>query len=228
VGYFYFFLLILSAFPLVGWDVDEIESWINQKREMDGLNRLVGENALCDSAELYSEELMERGMLIHRDREGRGPLERYARAGGTALAAGEILGTCSYDSPSEELFNAWWNSPTHREQILNPRWNCIGIALKEQGGVLVAVVEFSSSLLSEYSFRAEKGGVLFSFHPVPGYSMLSFRYVLERKLVIWEEGGKESFFLGKENFPLLFEVSVPEDSQAFKGSNRFVLTSIPE
>ncbi|MDC7221274.1 MAG: CAP domain-containing protein [Spirochaetales bacterium] len=215
-------LLVFLPFSLFAIEKKDVENWINNTRSEEGLNPLVFEDSLTQSAEKYIVELSAKRFLSHRDEEGGGPLDRYKASGGSALAVGEILGTCEVKAPKEELFEAWWNSPSHREQILDPRWNCMGIALWENGEVLIGVVEFSSSLLSSYSLDDVEGAYLFSFKPI-SESPLVFTEPLGGGGWTWTREVGDSRYYFEGDFPLLIELKAEEG----RGGNRFLFMQPP-
>ena len=221
-----FFLMFLLSLPLFCGDRDYIESWINDRRAEAGLNPLEREESLRISALSYARELSDRGILTHRDRENRGPWERYGLAGGTALSAGEILGTSSAGVSLDEILSAWWESPPHREQILNPRWNCLGIGISEKDNIRIAAVEFSSSLIREYCLSEQEKGFFLEFTPLSGLDALDFSNVLAEKSFSWTAGEGRSLFLGENPFPLFLEVSAGGEPAQWQG-NRIVLYQKP-
>ncbi|MDC7223030.1 MAG: CAP domain-containing protein [Spirochaetales bacterium] len=218
---------MFPVLPLFSLDEETIGQWINDVRVEQGLNRLMLEDSLVQCSDFYAGELRERGFLSHRDEREGGPLERYKRAGGTALAVGEILGTTSSDAPESELLEAWWESSSHRAQIINPKWTCMGISLDVREGVIIAVVEFSSSLLTEYRFVGGEEKVLFLFKALPDQDHLEFSFPLEDRLLLWERGEEGMLEFSVNDFPLLMEVEVHEGRVNQKRGNRFLLTLPP-
>ena len=216
-------LIMFVCFPLTAVDEEEILRWINGCRESEGLNPLTEETFLVSSARSYASELQERGILTHRDRFGQGPRDRYVVFGGSALAAGEILGTCAGDAPFDELAEAWWTSDTHREQIMNTRWTCIGIGMEEKEGVLIACVEFSSSLLTDSRLIWRDDRAEFCFVPVPETAQLIFTDSISGGQDVWRRGEETILSLEKDRFPLLWEVRNPDDPIPQRG-NRLILT----
>lgn len=216
-------LWLLLLTPLCALEEGEIAAWINARRMEGGLNALEREGALERSARSYGAELIGRGLLTHRDREGQGPGDRYSLMGGTALAAGEILGTCSSDSPPALLEEAWWNSPEHRKQILDPRWTCLGVGWAEREGVLIVCVEFSSSLLTEYSMDEEGESLSFRFTPLAGADKLIFTERLTGQTLDWERGKEPFFLLDRSLLPALLEIRGTGEYGTRGRGNRMIL-----
>ena len=219
-------LLPVLSFPLFCRDSDYIASWINDRRAEAGLSPLEEEETLRTGALSYARELSERGIITHRDRDNRGPWERYSLAGGTALAAGEILGTSSAGNPLDDILEAWWESPTHREQILNPRWNCLGIGISEKDNIRIAAVEFSSALIRDYHISEREQGFFLEFTTLSGLESLVFINILAGESLRWTAGKGPSLFLGPNPFPLFLEVSAGGETVQWQG-NRIVLYQSP-
>jgi len=117
---------------------------INNYRTDQGLNSLVIEDSLSITAHKYALELIEEGRLNHIDNNGGRVLNRYRASGGTAVKAGEILGT---STDLQHIFDAWKESPSHNRLMKNDKWQRIGSAVIEDQGNLVALVLFSNSLV---------------------------------------------------------------------------------
>ena len=143
---FIFITLNLSLFS----NEPDLISQINDYRISNGLDELIIEEKLMETALQYARVLAEEKRISHVDQEGGRVLNRYRAAGGTAVAAGEILGT----SPETELiFEAWKESDSHRELILDPKWYRIGGALAKEGEQVIAVILFSNSQIDELFYK---------------------------------------------------------------------------
>jgi uncharacterized protein YkwD len=46
---------------------------------------------------------------------------------------------------AKDIVNAWLNSPSHRENILDPEWDSIGIGIARSSNHIVVVQLFCSS-----------------------------------------------------------------------------------
>ena len=131
-------------------------SLINEYRKNNDLQTLIVENTLNNTASEYAEVLLNSGSLSHIDRNGNRVLDRYRLEGGTAVQAGEILGSSSELS---DIFEAWKISIPHNMMMMDSKWLRIGSAVLERDGVYVAVVLFSGSSLSSYRFVPEEKSV---------------------------------------------------------------------
>lgn len=98
----------------------------NQTRTQNGLSPLANNQQLHSAALLKGEDMSERNYFSHFAPDGTTPWHWFAKAGYTFLFAGENL-AINFRS-SDEVTRAWMASPKHRENILDPRYEDIGIA----------------------------------------------------------------------------------------------------
>ncbi len=78
------------------------------------------------AAELKANDMATKGYFAHNTPDGKTPWYWLEQAGYQYLYAGENLAVNFLDS--EEVQNAWMNSPTHKSNIINPKFTEIGIA----------------------------------------------------------------------------------------------------
>jgi hypothetical protein len=142
--------LVFTVNPLFSVDFN-FTAKVNEYRNERGLTSLFIEENLNRTAEKYAQVLIEEGKISHIDKSGRRVLQRYYDEGGTAVMAGEILGTAKN---LNEIFTAWKNSETHNRLLLDPKWNRIGFSFLEKNGVYVGVMLFSTSLIDGYTIIA--------------------------------------------------------------------------
>ena len=116
---------------------------VNRERAMRGLAELGWNNSLAASARQHAEEMAERNAISHQFPGEADVASRAVQAGArfTALAENVALGP----TPSE-LHQEWMNSAPHRENMLDPNLNAIGIAVVARGGELFAVQDFSRAV----------------------------------------------------------------------------------
>lgn len=97
-------------------------SMINSQRSNAGLGSVQNSSTLAGIARGYSRSMAENGFFSHGDVWGR------VNASGSFSAIGEILyaGSGAYNSASSAI-STWLDSPTHREQMLNPIYTLAGI-----------------------------------------------------------------------------------------------------
>lgn len=119
--------------PSAGPDADlaaarqEMLALINAERAQEGLSPLRLSDQLCQAAQLRAQELVQRLTPDHKRPDGRECFTvlddmgiRY-RAAGENIAAGQ--------SSVEAVTNDWFNSPGHRQNLMNPSFGQIGIGL---------------------------------------------------------------------------------------------------
>jgi uncharacterized protein YkwD len=123
---------------------------INAERRARGIREVSGERRLRSAAERHASDMVRRGYFAHRS-PGGGDLRDRLRAagyGGRARAwwAGEILawGTAHRSTP-EAVVTAWLASPPHRDVMLDPRFDEVGVGVEpgtprsaREGGITVA------------------------------------------------------------------------------------------
>jgi hypothetical protein len=101
--------------------------FLNSERRAQGLPPL-SENPILDrSAYLKAKDILEKDYFSHRSPEGISPWYWFKVSGYDYQFAGENLAIGFLDS--KEVHDAWMASPTHRQNILNPNYKEIGIAV---------------------------------------------------------------------------------------------------
>lgn len=113
---------------------------VNQARNGAGLPSLTVDPRLTDLARRYSREMVDYGFFGHESPVSGGLQQRISASGITGWSlAGENLAK----APSTETaFQALMNSPSHRQNILRPEFNCIGIGVVEGRDGLYITQEF--------------------------------------------------------------------------------------
>jgi len=143
-------LLFLIAITNLGFSsacknevvLDETElaflNCINDARIENNLNPLSPNNRLMEFAKSRCEDMVARSYFSHYTPEGKRP--KYY------LPIGEILGRAkpsSFGTP-ERFLDAWLNSQSHKEVILNPNYKNIGIGIIDDNGIKIVTIIFSS------------------------------------------------------------------------------------
>lgn len=109
-----------------------LEKFVNQGREALGLSPLIENHKLNEAAMLKAQDMMQKGYFSHQSPDGVTPWFWFNAAGYNYNYAGENLAIGFIDS--KEVYNAWYNSISHRENILNPNYKEIGTAILEGFG----------------------------------------------------------------------------------------------
>jgi Cysteine-rich secretory protein family len=117
----------------------------NAERAQRGLQPLHWDRALYEAASYHAEQMAERESISHRYE---GEPELMAR-GQQAGARFSVISENVAEAPSAVMIqDAWMNSEKHRENLLDPRVDSIGIRVIGRGDRLYAVEDFDRSVTS--------------------------------------------------------------------------------
>ena len=152
--YFLLFALLRISFDLVGIyrpgvlgttsqiTAEKIIEDTNVERQKAGFSPVVANAALSQAAREKAANMFAENYWAHYSPSGRDPWGFIKGAGYKFSYAGENLARNFSDS--EGVVVAWMNSPTHRETLLNPNYQEIGIAVEDgilQGQQTTLVVQ---------------------------------------------------------------------------------------
>lgn len=121
----------------------------NQKRQQAGLSRLKTNPQLSDAARRKAANMFAKDYWAHNAPDGTKPWKFILAAGYNYLHAGENLARDF--SNAESVVEAWMNSPTHRDNLLSPRYQDIGVAVVDgrlSGTETTLVVQMFGTLLA--------------------------------------------------------------------------------
>lgn len=124
-----------------------LEKLANETRQAMGLNSLKENQTLNKAAQMKAEDMVKNQYFSHTSPTGLSPWYWFSKAGYTYKYAGENLAIGFFES--RDVFNAWLNSPSHKENLLNPNYKEIGTAvLPGFGGnnTIVVVQLFGASV----------------------------------------------------------------------------------
>lgn len=124
----------------------------NEKRVTAGDRQLVLNDELSRAAAAKAKDMFAKQYWAHTAPDGTDPWSFIINTGYNYLFAGENLARDFGDSRS--VVSAWMNSPSHKENLLNPRYQEVGFAVvngKYNGYETTLVVQM---------FGAKPGGVL--------------------------------------------------------------------
>ena len=157
--YYLLFLLILKIFvfaslihlPNTVFFADISQSSLirltNQERELIGISSLKENELLNQAAYLKAQDMMNQDYFSHESPAGITPWYWFEQVGYNYSTAGENLGIGFLDS--EEIYLAWDNSPSHKDNLLNTKYEDIGIAVLSgnfDGEQTTVVVQFFGCL----------------------------------------------------------------------------------
>ena len=128
-----FFILSLfflhTSVALAEISVSELNSLSNNERASNSLGALSTSEALTRSAQMKADDMASKSYFEHMSPEGKNFFYWIDQAGYSYSMAGENLAI--YFAESEDVVEAWMNSPTHRENILRQGFSQVGTALAE-------------------------------------------------------------------------------------------------
>jgi uncharacterized protein YkwD len=118
----------------------ELLTYLNEERSNYGLNTVEIRDDLNSLAQAHSDDMKNRNFFSHFNPEGLSPNERRINAG-INTEVGENLA----HAPTVYFgHKALMRSAIHRENILNPNWDSVGIGISlDENGYLLITEEFS-------------------------------------------------------------------------------------
>lgn len=123
--------------------------WTNTDRALNGLSPLKENEKLKIAAEAKLNDMFSKQYFDHISPEGFAPADLMKNAGYEFIASGENLAMGNFED-EKKLVEAWMNSPGHRANILNPRFEEIGVAVAKgifkNKEIWLAVQEFGLPL----------------------------------------------------------------------------------
>lgn len=147
---------------LIGTIYPEVVTLLsNEERGKAHLGNLKVSTELTLAAEKKAEDMISRGYFAHFTPDGRAPWDFIKESGYEYEYAGENLAINF--SESEDVTEAWMNSPTHRANILNNHYTEIGVAAikgKVDGKESVFVVQMFGSPKSKSFSKAIAEAIL--------------------------------------------------------------------
>lgn len=157
--YYLVFLLVLKLvvfvvlvhFPNTSFFADISHSRLirltNEERGLIGVTSLRENQLLNQAAYLKAQDMMDQSYFSHQSPSGITPWYWFEKVGYDYKVAGENLGIGFIDS--EEIYLAWDNSPSHKANLVNPKYEDIGIAVLKgdfDGNQTTLVVQLFGSL----------------------------------------------------------------------------------
>jgi uncharacterized protein YkwD len=123
----------------------EIFARANEARVQAGAGRLEWDPALAAAALYHCRRMVSEGPIAHRYGGEPDLSERAAQAG---ARFGIIEENVAIGPSAEAIHEEWMNSPGHRENLLNPEVDRVGIAVIASRGVLYSVADYSHAVLA--------------------------------------------------------------------------------
>jgi len=116
----------------------------NQVRAQSGLPALKWDAALAQAALKHTRRMVSEGGAIQHDYPGE--LVLSERAGLSGAHFNLIEENIAVGPTSPEIHDAWMHSKAHRENMLNPQVDRIGIAVIARRGVLYATADYTRAV----------------------------------------------------------------------------------
>jgi uncharacterized protein YkwD len=114
---------------------------LNATRAAAGLRPLETSNELHEAALSHAGDMAQKQYFYHRSRDGSTPFDRMRAAGCRFNWAGENLALADSEP---HAYAALLDSAPHRENILNPHFDRVGIGVvRANDGTLLFVQDFS-------------------------------------------------------------------------------------
>lgn len=133
-----------GGLPDLRGDAEQIFALGNQARTQAGVARLVWDPDLAEAALEHCRRMAAEGPLSHRYG---GELSLTARAAKAGAYFSLIEENLAIGPTPGAIHQSWMQSPEHRENLLNPQVNHVGIAVVYARGVLYAVADFSAAVM---------------------------------------------------------------------------------
>ena len=115
---------------------------MNEKRVAAGLKPLTMDNTLLDVARYKSNHMIQYNYFNHTNPDGTNWTNWLKTLGYRYTATAENIAYNSYDPV--ELFNQWWNSSGHRQNMMNPNYTKVGIGVLKGNGKYMGTQTFSN------------------------------------------------------------------------------------
>ena len=121
---------------------NKILELMNQKRRKAGLQPLTMDNKLLSVARYKSNDMIQNNFFSHTNPDGTKWTNWLKDIGYNYNATAENIAYNTYDAV--ELFNQWWNSTGHRENMMNPSYTKVGVGVVYGNGKYMGTQTFSS------------------------------------------------------------------------------------
>lgn len=125
-------------------DAEQLMALANQARAKAGVPQLRWDPALAEAALKHTRRMASEGGAIQHDYHGE--LQLSERAGLSGAHFDLIEENIAVGSDPAQIHDAWMHSKLHRENMLNPQVDRIGIAVVPKRGVLYATADFSRAV----------------------------------------------------------------------------------
>ncbi len=122
---------------------EQIFALANQARAQAGVGQLTWDPALADAALAHCRRMVEEGPIAHRYG---GELDVSGRAAQAGAHFSVIEENVAIGPSADGIHEEWMHSPGHRQNLLSPDVDHVGIAVVAARGVLYAVADYSRAV----------------------------------------------------------------------------------
>jgi len=119
---------------------EQLFALANQTRAQSGAGPLQWDPALAAAALYHCRRMAQEGPIAHRYG---GEPDLAGRAGQAGAHFSLIEENVAVGSSADRIHSMWMQSPGHRENMLNPEVDRVGVAVVESRGVLYAVADYA-------------------------------------------------------------------------------------
>src|SRR5207237_1385190 len=124
----------------------------NQARKGAGAEPLQWNEHAAEAARTHAKMMAEKQTLSHQFGEEPTLRERMAATG---LRFDSVAENVADEESTDEVHQALMNSPPHRLNLLNPKYNSVGIGVAKNGRQLYVVQDFAHSIASHTAEEVE-------------------------------------------------------------------------
>jgi uncharacterized protein YkwD len=114
--------------PKLSKELQKVLELTNEARAGEKLPALKLNAALCKAAQAHSANMARQGKMEHV-LDGKNPAQRVEAAGYDYAKVGENIAAGANGPPVEAIFKSWMESQHHKDNILNPKYQEIGLGL---------------------------------------------------------------------------------------------------
>jgi Cysteine-rich secretory protein family len=127
----------------------------NAERVQRGLQPLRWDGALYRAAQAHAQEMASRASISH---QYPGELELAARGRQAGARFSSISENVAQSSTAVKIHDAWMNSTGHRDNLLDPLVDAVGISVLRRNGQLYAVEDFGHTV-EDLTVEEQEGAV---------------------------------------------------------------------
>ncbi|MEV0620639.1 CAP domain-containing protein [Nonomuraea sp. NPDC050404] len=129
----------------VGTDVEnEVVRLVNAERAKGGCGAVKHDPQLYDAARGHSADMAAKNYFSHTSQDGRSFMDRIKAAGFTG-GSGWAENIAKGQTSPTSVMNSWMNSPGHKTNIMNCKYNLIGVgAVKDSRGAIYWTQDFAA------------------------------------------------------------------------------------